>query len=235
MSWILAIVGAYLLGSIPFGLIIGRSRGIDIRQHGSKNIGATNVARVLGRPWGTVCFVLDVSKGAVPVLVAGAVHELLGQQPSMMEPREMWLWMAVVCAPIAGHMHSPFVGFRGGKGVATGFGAMLAMWPVLTFAAIGAMVVWYAVLRLSRYVSLASMLAAAGVPAGYVLSVLPHDALEMPIGHSLQQVIHASAPLVVTTVMALVIVYKHRANIARLRRGEEPKVRGSARRGAMSD
>ncbi|MHC4711631.1 MAG: glycerol-3-phosphate acyltransferase [Planctomycetota bacterium] len=152
--WIVCIVGAYLIGSIPFGVLIGRVRGVDILQHGSKNPGATNVARLLGRPLGAVCFVLDMGKGAGPVLVAGSIFNLLGRRPASLDPEvavlsqtEMWLWLAVACAAIAGHMCSPFLAFRGGKGVATGFGAMVAMWPVLTFPALGAIVVWYGVLR----------------------------------------------------------------------------------------
>ncbi|MCZ6445278.1 MAG: glycerol-3-phosphate acyltransferase, partial [Planctomycetota bacterium] len=95
------------------------------------------------------------------------------------------------------------------------------------------MIVWYGTLRLTKYVSVASMLAAASVPVGYLLSVLPNDALEMPLAHSLNAVVHGSPPVLVTTAMALLVVYKHRSNIARLRRGLEPKVRGRARRGAM--
>jgi glycerol-3-phosphate acyltransferase PlsY len=228
--WIL-IVGAYLIGSIPFGVLIGRVRGVDILQHGSKNPGATNVARLLGRPLGAVCFVLDMGKGAGPVLVAGAIFNLLGRRPASLDPEvavlsqtEMWLWLAVACAAIAGHMCSPFLAFRGGKGVATGFGAMVAMWPVLTFPALGAIVVWYGVLRLTRYVSLASILAAISLPVGYAVCV--RDPAEL-----MNHLMTAWPPLAVTALMAAVVVYKHRGNIARMRRGEEPQVRGTARRG----
>jgi glycerol-3-phosphate acyltransferase PlsY len=229
--WIICIAGAYLLGAIPFGVIIGRARGVDILQHGSKNPGATNVARLLGKPLGAVCFVLDTLKGAVPVLVAGSIFDLLGRRPASLDPEvavltqaEMWLWLAAACAAIAGHMWSPFLGFRGGKGVATGFGTMVAMWPVLTIPALGAIVVWYGVLRLTRYVSLASMLAAISLPLGYAICV--RDPAEL-----MNHVLTAWPPLAVTALMAAVVVYKHRGNIARLRRGEEPKVRGTARRG----
>jgi glycerol-3-phosphate acyltransferase PlsY len=228
--WIL-IVGAYLIGSIPFGVLIGRVRGVDILQHGSKNPGATNVARLLGRPLGAVCFVLDMGKGAGPVLVAGSIFNLLGRRPASLDPEvavlsqtEMWLWLAVACAAIAGHMCSPFLAFRGGKGVATGFGAMVAMWPVLTFPALGAIVVWYGVLRLTRYVSLASILAAISLPVGYAVCV--RDPAEL-----MNHLMTAWPPLAVTALMAAVVVYKHRGNIARIRRGQEPQVRGTARRG----
>jgi glycerol-3-phosphate acyltransferase PlsY len=236
--WIACIVGAYLVGSIPFGVILGRVRGVDILRQGSKNPGATNVARLLGRPLGAACLILDMAKGVGPVLVAGSVFDFLGRRPASLDPEvlvlnqtEMWLWLAVACAAVAGHMCSPFLGFRGGKGVATGFGAMAAMWEVLTFPALGAIVVWYGVLRLTKYVSLASILAAISLPLGYALSVLPRDALDLPLSESIGQVAAAWPPLAVTVLMAAVVVYKHRGNIGRIRRGEEPKVRGTARRG----
>ncbi|MHC4217542.1 MAG: glycerol-3-phosphate 1-O-acyltransferase PlsY [Planctomycetota bacterium] len=236
--WIVCIVGAYLVGSIPFGVLIGRARGVNILQKGSMNPGATNVARLLGKPLGAVCFVLDTLKGAVPVVVAGRIFGLLGQRPASLDPEvavltqgELWLWLAVACAAVAGHMCSPLLVFRGGKGVATGFGAMAAMWEVLTFPALGAIVVWYGVLRFTRYVSLASILAAVSLPVGYAVSVLPRDALERPLSDSIDQMLTAWPPFAVTALMAFVVIYKHRGNIARLRRGEEPKVRGSARRG----
>ncbi len=238
LTWALLIVGAYLLGSIPFGVIIGRVRGVNILAEGSMNPGASNVTRLLGKPLGIFCFFLDMAKGAIPVIVAGSMFDLLGDRPASPDPAvsvlsstELWLWLTVACAAVLGHMRSPFLAFRGGKGVATGFGAMVAMWEVLTIPALGAIVVWYAVLRLSRYVSVASILAAMSLPVGYLLSVLPRDALEQPLSVSIDQVIAASPPLAVTTAMAGLIVYLHRGNIARIRRGEEPKVRGSARRG----
>ena len=115
--WIVCIAGAYLAGSIPFGVIIGRARGIDIREHGSKNIGATNVSRVLGARLGLLCFVLDVGKGAGPVIAAGALFDLLGKRPvdpdaATLTQSETWLWLAVAGATIVGHMYSPFLGFR---------------------------------------------------------------------------------------------------------------------------
>lgn len=240
MPWLLTILGAYLIGSIPFGVIIGKARGVDIRQVGSKNIGASNVTRILGRKLGLLCFFLDMGKGAAPVLIAGSIFGLLGRLPASTDPAadvlsaaEMWLWLAVVCAAVFGHMFSPFLGFGGGKGVATGFGGLLFMWPAMTIPALGAIVVWYGVLRLSHYVSLASMLAAASLPLGYALSILPRETLDIPVSESLHQIASGSPPLIVTAVMALVVIYKHRTNIARLRRGEEPKVKGRVKRGDL--
>lgn len=223
-AWIACIAAAYLIGSIPFGVIIGRIKGIDIREHGSKNIGATNVGRVLGKKFGLVCFVLDMLKGAVPVLAAGAWNHTLGRDASELTALQMWLWFAVACAAVTGHMFSIFLGFRGGKGVATGCGAMLAMWPLLTFPALGSLVVWYVTLRLFRFVSLASMLAAASLPLGYLLAQIPPDALEQPASHTIDRLIHASPLFIGTLIIAALVIYQHRGNIRRLRRGEEPQI-----------
>lgn len=219
MFWLLAILTAYLAGSIPFGYLIGRARGIDIREHGSRNIGATNVGRVLGPAFGGLCFTLDMLKGAVPVLIAGQLAGLLGTPVSELSDTHMLLWLGVAMATVLGHMYSPLLGFGGGKGVATAFGSLLAMWPILTFPVLGAFVVWFAAVRMTRYVSLASMLAALSVPLFLVLWLIPAEGSD--IGAA---VLHAWPPLLLTVLLALLVVYKHRGNIARLRRGEEPKL-----------
>ena len=242
MTWALVIVAAYLLGSIPFGVLIGRARGVNLLAEGSMNPGASNVTRLLGKRLGMLCFFLDMGKGMIPVIVAGVTFDLLGDRPVSSDPTvavltrtEMWLWLSVACAAVLGHMRSPWLGFRGGKGVATGFGAMVAMWQVLTLPALAAIVVWYGLLRATRYVSVASVLAVMSLPVGYLLSVLPGDALEQPLSTSIDRLMVASPPLIVTTVMALLIAYLHRGNLARIRRGEEPKVRGKGRRGPVID
>lgn len=229
MVWAVSIAAAYLIGSIPFGLILGRLlRDVDIRELGSRNIGATNVGRVLGRPLGLTCFVLDVCKGAVPVLGVGALTGVLGHSASALTATQMLLWLAVAIAAVVGHMFSIFIGFRGGKGVATGFGTMVAMWPLLTIPALAALVVWYATLRITRYVSLSSIVAALCLPVAYLLSIIPNSG-----GGAVDAIVHASPPLAVTSLLGLLVVYRHRANIARLRRGEEPKIRGMQRRGEV--
>lgn len=224
IQWPLCIAGAYLIGSIPFGVIIGRCKGVDIRAHGSKNIGATNVGRILGKRLGLLCFGLDVLKGAVAVLAAGVVNGTLGKRAAELSAPEMWLWLAVAGAAVLGHMFSLFLGFRGGKGVATGFGAAVAMWEVLTLPALGALVVWYAALRLFKYVSLASILAAISLPVGYLLTVVPQDAADRPFAEVLDHLIRTSPPLVGTLLIALLVIWAHRGNIARLRRGDEPRL-----------
>lgn len=224
IRWSLCIGAAYLVGSIPFGVFIGRAKGIDIRAHGSKNIGATNVGRVLGKKLGALCFALDFLKGTGPVLAAGFANDIIGRSPDKLTTAQMWLWLAVASAAIAGHMFSAFLSFRGGKGVATAFGAMAAMWPLLTFPAIGAFVVWYAALRILKYVSLASMLAVISLPIGYLLSVIPPDAQDQPLEHTWHELAHASPPLICTCIIAGLVIFRHRSNIARLRRGEEPRI-----------
>ncbi len=238
--WLLSIAGSYLVGSIPFGVLLGRLKGIDIRQHGSRNVGATNVTRVLGKRLGLLCFGLDLAKGVGPVVVVGYVGGMLGRPvasaagaASVLSGPEIWLWLTVAAATVLGHMFSPFLAFGGGKGVATGFGAMVAMWPVLSLPAFGGLVVWYGVLRLTKYVSLASMVAAASVPVGYVMTVIPHDVLRTAPADWLGQVAGAWPPLAVTGAMAVVVIYRHRTNIARIRRGEEPRVGGMQRRGEI--
>jgi len=126
-------LGAYLLGSVPFGLVIGKLKGVDIREHGSGNIGATNAMRVLGKKLGIVCFLLDVLKGSLPVAIAGAT---LGYASGdALSSADAFVWVGIGIASVLGHMFSIFLGFKGGKGVATGFGVLLAIWPWVTLPA----------------------------------------------------------------------------------------------------
>lgn len=220
----MCILASYLIGSIPFGVLIARTQGIDIRQHGSKNIGATNVWRVMGKKFGISCFVLDFLKGAGPVMAAGFMNDTIAKPANHLSQQQMWLWMAVAAATVLGHMYSVFLRFSGGKGVATGFGAIAGMYALLTWPALAAIVVWYLILRTTRYVSLASMIAAMSLPVSYLLTVVPQHAMDQPFVDTIQQMSNAYPPFVGTLVIALLVVWKHRANIARLRRGEEPKI-----------
>ena len=136
---------AYLLGSIPFGLIVGKSKGVDPRKAGSGNIGATNVGRLLGKKFFAIVFVLDLLKGLLPMLAAAYV--LRGMDEGS---RKYLLWLAVGFAAIAGHMFSLFLGFKGGKGVATSSGVVLGLFPYFTVPGLVALLLWFVTFKASR-------------------------------------------------------------------------------------
>jgi glycerol-3-phosphate acyltransferase PlsY len=203
------IVASYLLGSVPFGLIVGRAKGIDPRKVGSGNIGATNLGRLLGKKFFFLVFALDMLKGMLPVIAAGI---LLHDRSD--SPRKFVLWLLVAFATIAGHMFSVFLGFKGGKGVATSCGVLLGLWPYYTLPGVAALAVFILTFKTTRYVSLGSILAAGSFPLAYVAMGL---AMGWPVfGAQL-------ALLVFALLIASMIVFKHRSNIARLRAGTESK------------
>lgn len=204
---------AYLLGGIPFGLLLGLTRGVDIRRIGSGNVGATNLARALGTRWGIAAFLLDFLKGLFPVLGAAWIaaegsHELV--------PGGGWGPVLAGTAAILGHVFPVYLALRGGKGVATTFGVLAGLsW--LSTLIMGA--VWLAVFLPTRIVSLASLAAAMALPVAV--------ALVEGTGRDTQ-----AGPLLLFAVgMALLIVVRHRGNIRRLLRGEEKPSRASGRDG----
>ncbi len=211
---------AFACGSVPVGYLIGRAKGMDIRLHGSKNIGATNVGRVLGRPLGFACFALDFLKGFVPVAAFGVYHVAVGR--AYVEPALLWAWLGVMVCAALGHMYTPWLGFKGGKGVATGFGALVGVWPIMGVPVLAAFVVWALVLRFTRYMSLASMLAACTVPAA--VAAFPGCAAGLGFDTRNGQI--AWPGVVVGGLLAALVVFKHRANIARLLSGTELRVGG---------
>ena len=206
--WVLALIPlAYFIGAIPFGLIVGKAKGIDPRTAGSGNIGATNLGRLLGGKFFALVFTLDLLKGLLPVLAAGA---LLRFAPH--DPRDYLAWLAVGAAAIAGHMFSIFLGFKGGKGVATSAGVLLGVFPFYTIPGLFAVAVWGIVFLTTRYVSVASMLGAMFFPIAYI-------AVGVGMGW---RVFGAQWPLLAfAIVVPAMIIYKHRGNIARLRAGTE--------------
>lgn len=208
----MSIIGAYSLGAIPFGVILARLHGKDLRQIGSGNIGATNLGRALGRPWAIICFCLDASKGLLPMVL---VHRFVRPHYLNQGGQEgvfLWLWILCGCAAVLGHIFPIYIGFRGGKGVSTSFGVALGVWPYFTIAALVSIVVWVIVLKVSRYVSLASMIGASTFP----LVLLGLTAL-IP-SWSLTQL----RPLVcVALAIPILVVYLHRSNIRRLYQGTE--------------
>lgn len=213
------LVGGFFIGSIPTGHIIARSRGINLRAVGSGNIGATNLGRALGVKWFVACTILDALKGFAPVLVyALLVHDVRLAVPPAKDALE---WFAMMLAPILGHVFCPWLGFKGGKGVATGLGALLAVFPIMTFAAFCALLVWLITFTRTRIISVASIAGGFALAPGTMLAValiaLYHrqDALAM---------ISFAWPFTALSAgLAAFVLYTHRANIARLRAGTEPK------------
>jgi glycerol-3-phosphate acyltransferase PlsY len=208
--WLLAVLplAGYLVGSIPFGVIIARAHGVDLRKVGSGNVGATNVARVLGRTWGYLCFFLDTAKGAAPVVVASLIVRPDRGPPT---PLEQACWLGAGCGAVLGHVLNPWLKFRGGKGVATALGVVLGVYPYLTWAGLCALGLWIAVTLVSRYVSLGSIVSAA--------AFLPLVAAFNwgSLGALWPLVTFAAA------ICALIIV-RHRSNIRRLLAGRENKI-----------
>jgi glycerol-3-phosphate acyltransferase PlsY len=204
LAYFLAAAIGYLLGSFPSGLIIGRVRGVDIRQHGSGNIGATNVLRVLGKKYGYLVFALDALKGFVAVRLAFAVTFVSGAAIA----RPEWVGIAAGLACILGHTFPIWLRFRGGKGVATSAGVLLGLMP---FAVVSVFVVWIFLFYLSRYVSLASIGAAVALP----LFVLLYLRLGWLTG--------GASLLPFSVLVAGVVLWRHRSNMKRLFSGKEAR------------
>jgi len=195
---LLVVIIAYLIGSIPFGYLIVRAKGGgDVRDTGSGGTGATNVSRRAGKAAGVVTLILDALKGAIAVIIAQLM--LKGDDTT-------WLPAAAAIAVIVGHVFPVWLKFRGGKGVATGVGVFLMLAPL---AVLFAGVIFVTVVALTKYVSLGSILAAATIPLFVWLFVLEVDL----------------KPLLAASITgALLIVFAHRGNIARLLSGTEPRI-----------
>jgi len=204
-------LAAYVIGSTPSGVIIARSKGVDLRKVGSGNVGATNVGRTLGRKWGYICFVLDVLKGLLPVLAAGVLLGTMHKDALPDAPRQA-AWLLVGCGAIMGHVLSFWLRFHGGKGVATGLGVVLGLYPYFTLAGLAALGLWVIVTLTTRYVCVGSIVAAiAFVPLVIVFNLARFTQL-WPM------VTFAAA-------MCVLIVFLHRGNIRRLMNGTENKIR----------
>lgn len=192
MSWALLVL-AYLLGAIPTSYLMGRARGVDLRVEGSGNLGATNAFRVLGWRAATPVVIVDVAKGIVPT----ALFPLWDGQAAL-----GWA-MAYGAAAIVGHIFSVFVGFRGGKGVATSAGVFLALAP---WAFLIGFCVWGLTVVLTRLVSVASILAAVVLPLAVFATNAPRPVFWL------------------AAALSLFVIYAHRENIRRLARGEEARL-----------
>jgi len=201
VPWLLIAVASYLLGSIPFGFIAGRICGIDIRTKGSGNIGATNVLRVLGKKWGYAVFLLDFVKGLIPVLLALAWGRSIGVNPASAPGA-----LAALCA-LLGHSFPVWLGFKGGKGIASSAGVIVGLFGFWAFLfCLGS---WLLFFSITRYVSVASIAAAIAVP----------------ISVSVLYFMHRSdwLTLLVACLMCLLAIWRHRSNITRLQAGTEPR------------
>ena len=198
-----AVLAAYLVGSIPFGFLIGKMRGVDVRTVGSKNIGATNVYRTVGHGWGFLAFFCDFLKGLLPTLAAKIVAARSGD--ATLE----YLPLAVGVTTVAGHMWTCFMRFKGGKGIATGFGMLVALVPWLVLVAFGIFVV---TVWISHYISLGSILAAA-----FLLVAVWFPILGTQGWRNLPQSI-------LVAFVAAFAIWKHKSNIQRLRNGCENKI-----------
>ena len=198
----IAVIG-YLIGSVPFGFIIGKLKGIDIRTVGSGNIGATNVTRAVSPLAGKICFALDFCKGLLPVLAL----KMLVAKGVIAVPAWGIGELFMIFAVVLGHMFTCFLGFKGGKGIATAVGGVAAIAPL---PAAAAFITWLVIFKVSGYVSLGSILAAVSLPIwAVVLSAL--KVAQFP----------GWAVVVFFALLAAVAVWTHRSNIKRLREGTE--------------
>jgi len=199
MMWLLIFALCYLIGSIPSGYLVARAKRIDIRQHGSRNIGAANVARVMGKNWGYLVGVCDFLKGflAVKLGLVLASYFLFSTVPG---------GVVAAIASILGHNYPVWLHFKGGKGVATSGGAVLGLFPPLIFFSAGA--VWVTVFVISRYTSLASITAAVGLPIGVLL-------IAAKTGTDFWLLLGFSV------LVSALAIWRHRANIVRLLNGTE--------------
>ena len=199
MIWLLIFSLSYLIGSIPSGYLVARSKGIDISKHGSSNIGAANVARVMGKNWGYLVGLCDFLKGFLATKLGFLIasHFLLSSVLG---------GVIGAIASIVGHNYPVWLGFRGGKGIATSGGAVLALLPPLVFVSAG--VVWIVVFFISRFTSLASLIAALTLPIAVLL-------IGAKTGFDFWLLIGSSV------LMTALAIWRHRANIVRLLHGTE--------------
>lgn len=199
----LVLLEAYLFGSIPSGYLAGKLSGVDVRQHGSGNIGATNVLRVLGKPWGFAVFFADALKGFLAVRLA---MFLASRDPAAAEYIEFYAIVAAA-ACVAGHSFPVWLRFKGGKGVATSAGSLAGVTPISAFTIF---IVWLIVFKVTRYVSLASIVAATALPVIVAILVVTKQT-------------QGTVLLYFSIVMTALVVWRHRSNISRLMNGTEPR------------
>lgn len=206
---------AYFIGALPFGLVSGKLKGIDIREHGSKNIGASNAGRVLGRRYFWIVFVLDLLKSLVPMASASAIVQTQ-IAPGDRTQATYLLWITVGLLAILGHVFPVYLKFRGGKGVATSAGVILGLWPYFTIAGLAAVAAFVVVVKLTKYISLSSITAAIVFPIAYASLGLIRGwdltGRQLPLG-------------VIALLISGLVLWRHRENMQRLLHGTENKIR----------
>ena len=207
LPWILLAIGAYFIGSFPAGYLMGLCCGIDIRQHGSGNIGATNVVRVLGKKWGGIVFAIDFLKGWLPVVLATQWGEVVHIAPHS-APGAVAAFMALL-----GHSFPCWLGFRGGKGISTSAGIIVGLFPGAFPFCLGS---WFLVFFATGYVSLASLVGAAMLPIMVIIFYF--------LGHLYDWSSWLKGDwlsIVIAILMAGLVIWRHRSNFQRLREGTE--------------
>ena len=200
MIWLAIAILCYLIGSFPSGYLVGKSQGIDIRKHGSRNIGATNVLRVMGKKWGYLVFVCDSLKGFLAVKLGVLLAAGTGADATLTGV------VGGICC-IIGHNYTVWLGFKGGKGIATSIGVLLAIVPILVVMIV--LLVWLTVFFIWKYVSLASISAALSLPLA-VLILFPLVARG-----------NYWVVVIFSIIVATLAVWRHRSNIDRLLQGKE--------------
>jgi acyl phosphate:glycerol-3-phosphate acyltransferase len=203
LTFAIVVIASYLLGSIPFGYLAGRMAGIDIRNCGSGNVGATNVIRTLGKGYGYPVFALDFLKGLGAVKVSILIAT---RMQSEWNPPEMFGIVAAISS-VLGHSFPVWLGFKGGKGVATSAGALLGLAPV---AALVGVAIWIVTFWLTRYVSVASIAAAAALPFVILITTWLSRTTGKLLFYS-------------SVCLAVVVIWRHRSNLSRLIHGTEPR------------
>ena len=227
MLWLLIPLG-FLLGSVPFGLLLGKLKGVDIRDHGSGNIGSTNVFRTLGKKSGITCLILDLLKGFAPVLLAinlariedasflfsiEFLKSLTETVPASQQFQVQSIHVLTALAAILGHNYSPWIGFKGGKGIATSGGALLALMPA---AVILLILIFIIVARITKYISVGSIATGVALPLLTLYGSWYHGKIADGTWNK---------PLFIFSIVAgALAIWKHRSNIKRLRTGTENKI-----------
>ncbi len=210
------ILGSYLLGAVPFGYLVARLKGVDIRQHGSGNVGATNVGRVLGRRYGVLVLLLDAAKGAATTVTAGWLMARLPNLGGLSPSQRDLVLLGAGAACVIGNILPIYLRFRGGKGVATSLGVVLGIYPYLTWPAVAVAAVWVLVVLATRYISVGSIVAAALLPPVFAATAWWRQwslAEHYPL-------------LILCLLMAAAVLIRHRGNIRRLLDGTENRIGG---------